>query len=103
MSDRFERAKVIEAARTDFNFFAALCLPQVMEYEFPPEYIAMTEMVEESILSTDKSDHNFALGLPRGHAKTTWAKIFAAWCFCYSERQYALVSSSNEGKAQSFI
>lgn len=103
MSDRFERSKVIEAARTDFNFFAALCLPQVMEYEFPPEYIAMTEMVEESILSTDKSDHNFALGLPRGHAKTTWAKIFAAWCFCYSERQYALVSSSNEGKAQSFI
>ena len=74
-----------------------------MEYEFPPEYIAMTEMVEEAIFTNDKSDHNFALGLPRGHAKTTWAKIFAAWCFCYSDRQYALVSSSNEGKAQSFI
>ena len=101
--DRFERAKVIKYAEEDFNFFAALCLPSVMEYEFPPEYLAMTDMVEEAVRDTSKVDHNFALGLPRGHAKTTWAKIFTAWCFCFTEKQYALISSSNENKAQSFI
>lgn len=100
--DRFERASVVKLAQTDFNFFAALCLPEVMEFEFPPEYMAMSEMVEEAALRTDKTDHNFALGLPRGFAKTTWAKIFTAWCFCFSDRQYALCASSNESKAQSF-
>lgn len=100
--DRFERASVIKLAQTDFNFFAGLCLPEVMEFEFPAEYMAMTEMVEEAALSRDKIDHNFALGLPRGFAKTTWAKLFTAWCFCFTERQYALCGSSNESKAQSF-
>lgn len=100
--DRFERAKVIKYAESDFNFFAALCLPEIMEYEFPAEYLAMTEMVEEASRLSDKSDHNFALGLPRGFAKTTWAKIFTAWLFCFTERQYALCGSSNESKAQSF-
>lgn len=100
--DRFERAQVIALAEKDFNFFAALCLPEVMEYEFPAEYMAMTEMVEEAAQTKDKSDHNFALGLPRGFAKTTWAKIFTAWCFCFTHRQYALCASSNEAKAQSF-
>lgn len=100
--DRFERAQVIKLAETDFNFFAALCLPEVMQYEFPPEYMAMTEMVEDAARMKDKTDHNFALGLPRGFAKTTWAKIFTAWCFCFTHRQYALCASSNESKAQSF-
>lgn len=100
--DKFERAEVIKLAEKDFNFFAALCLPEVMEYEFPDEYMAMTEMVEEAAISKDKTDHNFALGLPRGFAKTTWAKIFTAWCFCFTHRQYALCASSNESKAQSF-
>lgn len=101
--DRFERASVVKLAKEDFNFFAALCLPEVMEYEFPPEYIAMSEMVGEAALSREKEDYNYALGLPRGFAKTTWAKIFCAWCFCFTDRQYALCGSSNESKAQSFI
>lgn len=100
--DRFERAQVVKLAETDFNFFAALCLPEVMEFEFPPEYLAMSEMVGEAALDTSKVDHNFALGLPRGFAKTTWAKIFVAWCFCFTQRQYALCGSSNEAKGQSF-
>ena len=101
--DKFERAQVIELARVDINFFAALCLPEVMEYEFPAEYVALSETVEEAALSTSKQDYNFAIGLPRGFAKTTWAKIFTAWCFCFTERQYALCASSNESKAQSFV
>lgn len=101
--DRFKRAEVIELAKNDFNFFAALCLPEVMQFEFPAEYVALSELVEQVALASDRKDYNFAIGLPRGHAKTTWAKIFTAWCFCFTSRSYALISSSNEGKAQSFI
>lgn len=101
--DKYQRLEAIALGGKDFNFFAALCLPDVMEFDFPPEYIAMTHMVEEAALDTSKADHNFALGLPRGFAKTTWAKIFCAWLFCYTDRQYALCASSNEGKAESFI
>lgn len=101
--DRFRRAEVIELARKDFNFFSALCLPEVMEFEFPAEYLALSELVEEAVSSTERKDYNFAIGLPRGHAKTTWAKIFTAWCFCFTSRSYALIASSNDPKAQSFI
>lgn len=101
--DRFQRIEVIKLGETDFNFFAGLCLPSVMTYEFPAEYLALHELTSEAALSQTKEDHNFAIGLPRGFAKTTWAKIFTAWCMCYTNRQYALCASSNEPKAQSFI
>lgn len=100
--EKFKRAEVIRLAEIDFNFFAALCLPHVMEFDFPPEYLAMSDMVEESARSTTKEDHNFALGLPRGFAKTTWAKLMAAWLFCFTDKQYILTACSNESKAQSF-
>lgn len=101
--DRFKRAQIIELGRTDFNFFAALCLPEVITLEFPSEYIAAAEIFCEAGQDSSKADHNFVFGFPRGHAKTTWAKIATAWLFCYTDRQYALVAGSNEAKAQNFI
>lgn len=101
--DRFKRQQIIEAARKDFNFFAALCLPQVLTLEFPAEYVGVSEMLFEAASDNSKADHNFVIGYPRGHAKTTWAKILAAWLFCFTDRKYLLVACSNEGKARNFI
>lgn len=101
--DRFKRQQVIDACRSDFNFFAALCLPQVLTLEFPAEYVGVSEMLFEAALDNSKDDHNFAIGYPRGHAKTTWAKIVAAWLFCFTDRKYLLVACSNENKARNFI
>lgn len=101
--DRFKRAQIVELASRDFNFFAGLCLPEVLTLDFPPEYVAISDVLMENAKDTSKADHKFALGFPRGHAKTTWAKILAAWIFCFTDKQYILVGCSNEPKAQSFI
>lgn len=101
--DKYRRQQIIKAAESDINFFAGLCLPEVMTLDFPAEYEAISEILMEDAKAKNVDDHNYALGFPRGLAKTTWAKIISAWLFCYTDKQYTLVGCSTEPKAQSFI
>ncbi len=55
-----------ERGKQDINFFAALCIPDVCLYPFPDFYVAAFHL----LLSKPDKLLRFALGLPRGHAKT---------------------------------
>lgn len=89
-----------EAARYDPNVFCALLLGEFYELEFPPFYIALFEM-----LISQEGDPEvilrFALGLPRGFAKTTFIKCVACYLILYELNQFILMVAANEelGKA----
>ena len=100
----YSKSDLIELCRVDFNFFSALALgDQIFESEFPPEYLTAFEMIKESALDLSKTDHKYVFGFPRGHAKTTVAKLIAAWILIFTEKRYILVGCSSEPKAESFI
>lgn len=97
VSEAYERGK------TDINFFAGLLLPAVMVSALPSFYIATFQ-----ILVTRKPEQlnkilRFALGLPRGHAKTTFIKIIIAWLIVYDKVSFSVVVCANDDLAEALI
>lgn len=92
-----------ERGKVDINFFGAMMIPDVIVSPFPPFYVAIFHM----LLHRDKKDYGkimrFALGLPRGHAKTTFIKILIAWLIVYDKINFAIIVCANEGLAENLM
>ncbi len=100
--ESFDRLQVIELARSDLNFLASLCMPDVMEARFPPVLCLAFQMVVEGLMSP-KAFFRLALGIPRGHAKTTLVKLMIVWALCFSRKKFMLIISSIEDHAVNII
>ena len=87
----------------DFNFFAGLMAPDVCTDEWPPIFLAMwtllTSRTEESLGKVLR----FALGLPRGFAKTTFIKLVICWLIAYDRVDYLLVVAATEDLASNIL
>lgn len=109
---RGEESEVIELATTahdvymrgavDFNFFAALVAPTVMRTLFPPFYLQLFQLLTRD-LQDPYAILRFALGLPRGFAKTTFLKIIVCWLICYHRNSYFMIVCATDKKATRFI
>jgi len=89
---------------TDFQFFAGLCIPHVMRYPFPPLYIAIWQMLITAVTREDRERVlRYALGLPRGFAKTTFLKILLVWMVVYDKISFALIVGATERLSQNFL
>ena len=94
LSDAYERGK------TDINFFAALCMPEVCIHSLPHFYIAVWQIITNRAPEQMEKLLRFALGLPRGHAKTTFIKILITWLIVYDKYKFILIVCSNADLAE---
>lgn len=92
-----------ERGYVDINFFAALCIPSVCVFPLPAFYISIWQL----LTTRDEESLNrllrFALGLPRGHAKTTFIKILISWMIVYDKVSFPLILCSNAELADSLL
>lgn len=92
-----------ERGKTDINFFAALLLPSVIVSALPAFYVAIFKMLVNRSPEQMGRILRFALGLPRGHAKTTFVKIIAAWLIAYDKCSFVAVLCSTQPLADQLI
>lgn len=90
ITDSYERGK------TDINFFAALCMPSVCTTPLPKWYVAVWHILANRSPDMVGKLMRFALGLPRGHAKTTFTKILLIWLIVYDKISFPLIVCANE-------
>ena len=98
-----ERSQVIEACKADLNFLAPLALPDVFEVDFPPVLLLVWQMVTAELQKRSRGFPKLALGIPRGHAKTTLVKLLILYIILFTDKKYVLVISSIEKKAIAII
>lgn len=85
----------------DLNFFARMCIPDVMTYNFPDHYIAIWLMLVNAMTAEDRAKVlRYALGLPRGFAKTTFIKILICWLIVYDRVSFILIVCATEPLAE---
>ena len=96
------REEVLEHAKSSLDFLAALALPKIYKYRFPPHVIAAWKMLIEAA-HKDEGTEQIALGWPRGFSKTTLVKLFILYVILYTKRQFPLILANNESKALSII
>lgn len=96
-SQAYARGKV------DINFFGRIAVPEVVECDFPHFYVATFQMLVNRHPDDIGKILRFALGLPRGHAKTTFIKILIAWLIAYDYISFAVIVCANEPLAESLL
>jgi hypothetical protein len=94
-----DSASAAQTAKLDFNYLAGLALAGEFLFNFPKWYLVLF-----SLLTAFKGRvERFAIGLPRGFAKTTFIKILCLWYILFSHKKFILVVSANEKKAVSIL
>jgi hypothetical protein len=99
----FEKDEIVEACRIDLDFLAAMAMPDVYKYGFSSTHKVAWQILTGGILDGSKKFLQLALGIPRGHAKTTLIKLFILWCILFTNRKFFLVTCSIETHAINII
>lgn len=105
MSDVYnlDVGQAFERGKTDFNFFAGLCLPNICIYALPLFYLAAWNIIRDGNLNKPEAIFRFALGLPRGHAKTTFLKVLIAWMIVYDKVKFILLICASAPLAENIL
>lgn len=98
----YQANNVIELAKTQLNMLAGLCLPTVFRFLFPPVHLAIWDLMLR-YADTIVNFPQLALGIPRGHGKTTIIKLFLVYCILFTKRKFILVIAANATKAEAII
>lgn len=93
-------AEIYERGKVDINFFASLAIPEVCIYPLPMFYLACFQLLVNRDLKDMGKLLRFALGLPRGHAKTTFIKILISWLIVYDRAKFVLIVCSDSPLAE---
>lgn len=97
--------KVAELLRDDLDYLAAALIPDVAESPFPPFYKQVWAYILYSLHTLPIHDiFRFALGLPRGHAKTTFIKLLVCYLIIHDyDIDFIQVVCSTEPLAENFL
>mgnify|MGYP000326568123 CR=1 FL=1 len=85
-------ADAAELCHKDFNFLGMVVAPEEFVFTFPAFYIALFEL----LTSFKQRIERFAIGIPRGFAKTTFIKLLCVWYILFSDRKFILIVGAAE-------
>jgi hypothetical protein len=98
----FDTAQVEELAKTSLDFLAALAMPIVFRYLFPPVFKSIWEWLL-SYVNRSRDFSQLAIGLPRGFGKTMLIKIFILFCVLFTRKKFILIICGTQTKANNII
>jgi hypothetical protein len=88
-------ADAAELSRKDISFLGMLVDPTEFLYAFPPFYVALFTLLTGFKAKIER----FAIGIPRGFAKTTFLKLLCLWYILFSNRKFILIVGATEKMA----
>ena len=98
----FNTSEVEQLAKESLDFLAALAMPVVFRYIFPPVF----KSIWNWLLSYAHKVRDFsqlAIGLPRGFGKTMLIKIFILYCVLFTKKKFILIICGTQTKANNII
>lgn len=93
---------VFDAAKKSLDFLAALALPLVYRYAFPPIFIQIWDWLTK-IAHLVRDFSQIAIGLPRGFGKTLVIKLFVLYCILFTKKKFILITCETQTKANNII
>ena len=94
--------EIQKGAKSDLDFLAALTMPEVFQYCFPPVFKSVWIWLLNYVF-TFRTFPQLALGLPRGFGKTTLIKLFILYCILFTDRKFILIISSTADLAEGIL
>src|SRR5574343_454802 len=94
--------EIHDAAKESLDFLAALAMPLVYQYEFPPVFLSIWDWLT-TYAHKVRDFSQLALGLPRGFGKTMVIKLFILYCILFTKKKFILVLCETTEKAINII
>jgi len=98
----FHATEVSELAATSLDFLAAMAMPTIFKYYYPPVFVSVWSWLT-SFSSKTRDFSQLALGLPRGFGKTTLIKLYTLYCILFTKKKFILIISSTATLAENFL
>ena len=98
----FQTQEVQELAKSNLDFLAALAMPLIFTFGFPPVFLAVWRWLLDATLQM-RSFPQLALGLPRGFGKTTLIKLYILYCILFTQKKFILIISSTATLAENIL
>lgn len=98
----YHAEQIKEIAAYNLDMLAGLCMPEVFSYSFPPVLLAAWQILRDGAAKLSLFVQ-LALGIPRGHAKTTLIKLFVVWCILFSNKKFILLISATATLAENVL
>lgn len=102
MDEEFDNEEVFRLAKQDLNFFAAIAMPQVFKFNFPPVFLSIWAWILNYIYK-ERDFSQIAIGLPRGFGKTIVIKLMILYTIVFTKKQFVLIICENISKATSIL
>lgn len=96
------KEEVLARIDADFDFFSALVLGEDFQFDWPETYIAFFQLIVNAS-SQSRDFSKFALGLPRGFAKTTFAKLLVVFLITRGNKSFIAIAGANLSLAENII
>jgi hypothetical protein len=90
-------------AEQSLDFLAGLAMPTVFKYMFPPVLLTAWSLLVQLLNLPGKNFSQVALGIPRGHGKTTLIKLLILFIILFTRKKFILVIGSTAQHAENII
>ena len=94
--------EVEQLAKESLDFLAGVSLPETCTALFPPIYQNIWALFLAA-LAKQTGVERYAIGLPRGHAKTVFLKLLCLYIILYTNRHFILVICATVDLASNFV
>lgn len=98
----FNASEVEALAKESMDFLAALLMPTVFRYLFPPVFKSIWTWLL-SYVHRIRDFSQLAIGLPRGFGKTMVIKLFVCYCILFTKKKFILIICGTQTKANNII
>lgn len=98
----FDRQATMQLLEQDLNFFAGTVINEIFRFMFPQIHIEIWELLKRYV-NQPGVFFRLALGLPRGHAKTTLIKLFVVYCILFTKKRFILIVGSTSALAENIL
>lgn len=93
---------IISTMKLDLNTLGAVATPEDYKFPYPEFYQYLFTTLMEAVIK-DRDFSQYAVGLPRGFAKTTWLKLLVIAFILFTRKRFILIVLSTERMAENFI
>lgn len=90
------------SAKESLDFLAAMAMPTVFQFLFPPVFISVWAWLT-SYVSRTRDFSQLVLGLPRGFGKSTLMKVFILYCILFTKKKFILIIAARAELAENII
>lgn len=98
----FQAEELTALVEKDLDALAMLATPNNYAFPFPDYYLQLWEMLLAAVRA-GRDFSKFAIGLPRGHAKSSVIKLLILYCILFTNKKFILVVGANEENAKSIL